>query len=110
MNRGEVWRLSPGTKPTGAGEGRLVVILSSDALAVLPLRVVVPLLAWREDFAAAPWMVRLPPVLHSGLNEAMAADVLQVRSVSTVRLHTRLGSLPQRLTDQIAAALGEVLR
>jgi len=55
-------------------------------------------------------MVRLPPVLHSGLNEAMAADVLQVRSVSTVRLHTRLGSLPQRLTDQIAAALGEVLR
>ena len=53
MNRGEVWRLSPGTKPTGAGEGRLVVILSSDALAVLPLRVVVPLLAWREDFAAA---------------------------------------------------------
>jgi len=110
LNRGEIWRLSPGAKTAGVGEGRLVVILSSDALAVLPLRVVVPLLAWREDFAAAPWMVRLPPVLHSGLEEVMAADVLQVRSISTGRLHTRLGSLPQRLTDQITAALGEVLR
>jgi len=110
LNRSEIWRLSPGAKTAGVGEGRLVVILSSDALAVLPLRVVVPLLAWREDFAAAPWMVRLPPVLHSGLEEVMAADVLQVRSISTGRLHTRLGSLPQRLTDQITAALGEVLR
>jgi mRNA interferase MazF len=93
----------------GDGESRLVIILSSDALAVLPLRVVVPLVAWRDAFSAAPWMVRVPPVLNSGLDAVMAADALQVRSVSTARLKTRLGSLPERVTAQVAAAVSEVI-
>lgn len=105
MNRGEVWQME--LDPTGQESTRLrlVLILSSDALAVLPLRVVVPLVEWRESFTSAPWMVRVPPVLNSGLNAVMAADALQIRSVSTARLRTRLGSLPARIIDTVAAAL-----
>lgn len=109
MNRGEVWRMALDNSAEGDGESRLVIILSSDALAVLPLRVVVPLVAWRDAFSAAPWMVRVPPVLNSGLDAVMAADALQVRSVSTARLKTRLGSLPERVTAQVAAAVSEVI-
>ena len=109
MNRGEVWRLALDDTAAGEGGMRLVIILSSDALAVLPLRVVVPLVAWRDAFSAAPWMVRVPPVLNSGLDGVMAADALQVRSVSTARLKTRLGSLPERITAQVAAAVSEVI-
>lgn len=87
----------------------MVILLSSDALAVLPLRVVVPLLAWRETFAAAPWMVRVPPVLNSGLEGVMAADALQVCSVSIARLTGKLGSLPDRITDQVSAVVGEII-
>jgi mRNA-degrading endonuclease toxin of MazEF toxin-antitoxin module len=54
-------------------------------------------------------MVRVPPVLNSGLDAVMAADALQVRSVSTARLKTRLGSLPERVTAQVAAAVSEVI-
>lgn len=109
MNRGEVWQLALDGSADGAGESRLVILLSNDALAVLPLRVVVPLVTWREAFADAPWMVRVPPVLNSGLTEVMAADALQVRSVSTARLTRRLGSLPGRVTTQLAQAVGEVI-
>lgn len=111
MNRGEVWRLVL-DEPTTAGESKFreVIILSSDALAVLPLRVVVPLVAWRDAFTATPWMVRVPPVLNSGLEQVMAADALQVRSVSSARLKQRLGSLPERITDQVSAAVGEIIR
>jgi len=49
------------------------------------------------------------PVLNSGLEEAMAADALQVRSLATTRLKQRLGSLPERFTAQIAAAIREVI-
>ncbi len=111
MNRGEVWRLSlDNAAHKGAAEQRLVLILSSDALAVLPLRLVVPLVAWREAFGATPWLVRVPPVLNSGLVEVMAADALQVRSVSTARLSTRLGSLPERVTALVAQAVAEITR
>ncbi len=109
MNRGEVWRLALDDSEEGEGISRMVIILSNDALAVLPLRVVVPLVAWRDTFVTAPWMVRVPPVLNSGLECVMAADALQVRSVSTARLTTRLGSLPERITNQVAAAVGEVI-
>ncbi len=109
MNRGEVWRLALDDSEEGEGSSRMVILLSNDALAVLPLRVVVPLVAWRDTFAAAPWMVRVPPVLNSGLDGVMAADALQVRSVSTTRLTQRMGSLPERITEQVAAAIGEVI-
>lgn len=111
MNRGEIWHLTIGSTRGKAGaEQREVLILSNDALAVLPLRVVVPLVAWRDSYTAIPWMVRVPPVLTSGLTEVMAADALQVRSVNTGRLGARLGSLPDRITDLVAAAVNEVLR
>lgn len=109
MNRGEVWRLALDSAEEGETSTRLVILLSNDALAVLPLRVVVPLVNWREAFSSAPWMVRVPPVLNSGLSEAMAADALQVRSVSTARLTLRLGSLPERIVDEVAAAVKNVI-
>ena len=112
MFRGEVWRLSTAQR-TGSGDpqsGRMVVIVSSDALGALPLKVIVPLTPWTEEYARAPWMVRLPPVLHSGLETVVAADALQVRSVSTARLTRRLGELPDDLVDQVAAAVTLVLQ
>ena len=110
MFRGEVWRMSLAAKPsTDPEDGRSVIVLSSDALGALPLKVVVPLTPWKDDYAAAPWMVRVPPVLHSGLETPMAADALQVRSVSSARLVRRLGELPDRVLDQVAAAVGLVI-
>ncbi len=110
MFRGEVWQMSM-AKPLVSSEGdtRMVVILSSDAMGALPLKVVVPLTPWKEGYASAPWMVRLPPVLHSGLESSMAADALQVRSVSTVRLIKRMGELPDGFITQITGAISLVL-
>ncbi len=110
MFRGEVWQMSVGKRAASVeGDMRKVVIVSSDALGALPLKVVVPLTSWKDDYASAPWMVRLPPVLHSGLESPMAADALQVRSVSSARLVKRLGELPENHINQIAVAISLVL-
>jgi mRNA interferase MazF len=110
MFRGEVWQMSVDTlRDPSEGDSRKVVIVSSDALGLLPLKVVVPLTAWKDDYASALWMVRIPPVLHSGLDLPMAADALQVRSVSTARLTKRLGELPEGHVTQITTAVSIVL-
>jgi mRNA interferase MazF len=110
MFRGEVWQMSLDIAPASEeGDSRMVVILSSDAMGVLPLKVVVPLTIWKEEYSSAPWMVRLPPVLHSGLESSMAADALQVRSVSSSRLVKRLGELPDSFIEQITKAVSIVL-
>ena len=114
MLRGEVWTMSLDRENRENHEfrrfPRMVIILSSDALAVLPLRVIVPLAPWKETYAGTPWLVRVPPVLNSGIEGVMAADALQVRSVSTSRLKTRLGDLPERIIDEIAAAVAMVVK
>ncbi len=119
MNRGEIWRMTlesvtagnSGLKTTSAEENtRLVVIISNDALAVLPLRVVVPLIVWKPNFSSAPWLVRVPPVLNSGLEQPMAADALQVRSVSTARLQQHTGNLPDKIVAEISLAVSGVLQ
>jgi mRNA interferase MazF len=110
MLRGELWRLSLSSEPRRKqGETRLVVLLSSDALGVLPLRVVVPLTNWEENYREAPWMVYVPPVLRSGLEFAQAADTLQIRSVSNARLLERVGELPDKLVDEITRAVELVI-
>ncbi len=110
MFRGEIWELSLAkSKRSHAAQIRRVVLLSSDSLGVLPLRVVVPLIAWQEKFAVVPWMVRIPPTLHSGLENVLAADALQVRSVSTVRLVRRVGELPAPIVDAIVNAVNAIL-
>ena len=108
MFRGEVWEMA------GAGKGtrsipRVVVILSADALGSIPLRVVVPLTPWKDKYKPAPWIVRIPPVLNSGLEEPHAADALQVRSVSISRLTRRLGELPETIISEIAISIGMVV-
>ncbi|KAF0109580.1 MAG: mRNA interferase [Chloroflexi bacterium] len=111
MFRGEVWRMSLAASDPkrNAANTRAVVILSSDSLGVLPLKVIVPLTLWKNDYTSAPWMVRLPPVLNSGLDVPMSADALQVRSVSSGRLVERMGELPSALVAEIASAVSLVI-
>jgi mRNA interferase MazF len=93
MGRGEVWLIN--LDPTVGSEikkMRPAVIVNDDAIGVLPLRVIVPLTAWQERYAeryaVAPWMVRLDPDPDNGLDKPSAADALQVRSVSHIRINT----------------------
>ena len=110
MFRGEIWELSLArSKRAASAQARRVVLISSDSLGVLPLRVVVPLVPWQDGFNSVPWMVRIPPTLHSGLDATFAADALQVRSVMIPHLIRRVGDLPRQLVDAIEVAVEGIL-
>jgi hypothetical protein len=68
-----------------------VVLLSSDFLVHLSLRIVVPLLPERYTYAGVPRIVRVPPTLKSALKALHAAASLQVRLVPAARLLHRVG-------------------
>lgn len=110
MMRGEVWLIN--LDPTVGAEikkTRPVVIVSSDVIGILPLRVVVPLTDWKEHYHQAAWMVRISPDKKNGLSKESAADTFQVRSVSTVRFIRKLGELAREEMNHIAQAIGLVV-
>ncbi|HEY3304660.1 MAG TPA: type II toxin-antitoxin system PemK/MazF family toxin [Candidatus Binatia bacterium] len=88
---------------------RPAVIVSDDAIGILPLKVIVPITEWKERYAVAPWIVRLDPDGQNGLQKPSAADTFQVRSLAQERFVRRLGKLPDRVMDSIAKALAVVL-
>jgi mRNA interferase MazF len=88
---------------------RPCVVVSSDLIGKLPLRVVVPLTGWNDGFKAAPWLVRVDPSALNGMEKTSAADAFQVRSVSVERFVRRKGVLEAPTMSDIAAAIGIVI-
>lgn len=104
--RGDIWlvRFNP---QVGAEieKVRPAVVVSIDAVGRLPLRIVVPVTAWSNDYAQTPWMIHLKPTGANGLSKESAADAFQVKSVSLRRFDRRLGRVTAEQLDDIVQAV-----
>jgi mRNA interferase MazF len=110
MLRGEVWLIN--LDPTIGAEirkTRPAVIVSSDAVGVLPLRAIVPLTDWKSHYEQAAWMVKIRPGEKNGLSKDSAADTFQIRSVPTARLVRKMGEIGRDEMKEIVTAIGLVV-
>lgn len=110
MKRGDIWLIN--LDPTVGAEirkTRPAIIVSSDAIGILPLKVIVPLTDWKDRYAIARWMVKIEPDALNGLDKTSAADTFQVRSVAEERFVRRQGQLDEALMAQIVEGLTWVL-
>ena len=100
-------KLEP-TRGSEMQKTRPIVILSSNTLRPLPVRIIVPLTDWREHFVNSPWKVRLEPNLNNKLSKPSAADCL-VRCLSVERLLDRRGRLPPEIIQDMIDGLNYCL-
>ena len=104
--RGDVWlvRLPPAA---GADlhRDRPVVVISSPALDAAPVRISIPLTAWRDQYAGRINKLRIAASDRNGLHSDSAADFLQVRSVSTERFTRQIGVLQADEVEEIVAGV-----
>ena len=106
MKRGEIWRIN--LDPTIGSEtkkSRPCVIVSRDAVGILPLKIIVPLTGWQEKFEKAKWLIPIAASSHSGLRKKSAADTFQVRSLSEVRFIEKIGNLTEKEMKDIELGL-----
>ena len=110
MRRSEVWLIN--LDPTVGAEimkTRPAVIVSDDAIGVLPLKVIVPITDWKDRYAVAPWMVKIEPDRENHLDKLSAANTFQVRSVANERFVRRVGRLLPSTMQEVVKALAVVL-
>ena len=106
VKRGEIWTVN--LDPALGAEirkNRPVVVVSSDAVGALPIRLVAPVTGWKEYFDRNPWHVKLIPDGVNGLNKLSAVDTLQLRGVDTRRFVKRLGKVPTEVMELIVTAI-----
>ena len=108
--RGEIWRVQ--LNPTRGAEMRKerpALVLSSDALGKLPIKLVAPITAWKPRFERNHWLVPVEPDRSNGLAKKSAVDALQLRGLDLSRFEKRIGRLAGDLMDEVALAVGLVV-
>lgn len=113
--RGQIWwvDLDP-TKGSEIQKKRPCVIISTDAVRRLPVRIIVPLTDWQDSFGASPFHVRVEvddavAFQAAGLRKGGAADVMQVRCVSERRFGDYIAVMAADKMEEIAAAVAAVV-
>lgn len=72
---------------------RPAVVLNLPVEQVFQLRLVAPLTEWQPSFVGRITKVEINPSPRNGLTKPSAADLLQIRSVSTARFRRKVGDL-----------------
>ncbi len=109
MKQNEIWLIN--LDPTIGAEikkTRPAVIVNDNALGKLPLKIIVPITDWKENYTIAPWMIRLVPDNENGLSKLSSVDCFQIRSVSHERFVKRIGIVNDHIADKIKIALSKV--
>jgi mRNA interferase MazF len=110
MRQGEIWEIN--LSPTIGAEirkKRPALIINDDAVGILPLKVIVPITAWKDRYHGAIWMVRIEPDSENNLKKVSATDTFQIRSISTKRLLKKIGSVPLMVLDEVKTAIKAVI-
>ena len=108
--RGEIWdvNLDP-TVGQEINKTRPAVVISTDALGKLRLKVIIPITAWRPEFDGNRWHVKIVPHPTNGLTKDSVADALQIRSVGLERFTKCRGRLAALDLEEIAAAVATII-
>lgn len=110
IRRGELWLVS--LDPTVGAEirkTRPVVVVSSDAVGVLPIKLVAPLTEWKDYFERKIWLVKVSPDSKNGLAKPSAVDALQLRGVDKQRFVKKLGVVSPPVMNAIMTAVAAVI-
>jgi mRNA interferase MazF len=102
MNQGEIWQI--GLDPTIGAEmkkSRPGLIINSNSLGKLPLKVIVPITDWKEHYGNYPWMIKIIPTEQNGLAKVSSIDCFQIRSVSVERFTVLIGSVDSEIIAKV---------
>ncbi|HXU34894.1 MAG TPA: type II toxin-antitoxin system PemK/MazF family toxin [Blastocatellia bacterium] len=108
--RGEVWLVS--LDPTVGSElkkTRPAVVISSDAVGRLPIKVVAPITDWKDHYARNIWHVYIEPDSTNGLAKTSAVDVLQLRGLDYRRFIRKLGDVSSTMLEDICVAVCSII-
>ncbi|MBD2498472.1 type II toxin-antitoxin system PemK/MazF family toxin [Nostoc sp. FACHB-280] len=108
--RGDIWLVN--FDPTLGAEIKKIrpaVVVSSDGVGKLPIKLIAPITDWKEYYAGNIWHVKLEPDTINNLTKTSAVDVLQLRGMDVQRLIRKVGECSSEFMEEIATAIAGVV-
>ena len=88
---------------------RPAVVISSDAVGRLPIKLVAPVTDWKDYFVSNIWQVRIDPDPSKGFSKTSAVDVLQLRGMDRQRFIKKIGQVTPTILEEIVLAVAAVV-
>ncbi len=110
INQGEIWEVEffPNIG-TEIGKKRPAVVVSYDKIGKLPLKTIVPITAWSDNYELYPWMVKIKNNDINKLSKISAIDCFQIRNFSYNRFKRKIGIVEDDLLDDIHLTITKTL-
>ena len=108
--RGEIWLVNfDPTIGTEIKKTRPALVISSDAVGRLPIKLVAPITEWKDHYSSNIWHVQLKPDPANGLTKLSAVDVLQVRGMDRRRFIRKFGEVTPDTIEEVILSLAAVV-
>ena len=108
--RGEIWIVN--FDPTVGAEirkTRPAIVVSSDAVGKLPIKLVAPLTDWKSYFVYNFWHIRIEPDDDNNLAKVSAVDTLQLRGMDIQRFLRKLGTISEEQMLEIVLGIAAAI-
>jgi mRNA interferase MazF len=108
--RGKIWLVN--FDPTIGAEirkSRPAVVISSNAVGKLPIKLIAPITDGKSYFTQNFWHIKIEPNTTNGLTKIFAIDALQIRGVDLQRFIQKLGNADSSKMQEISIAIPTIL-
>ena len=111
IKRGEIWRVNfDPTVGTEIKKIRPAVVISSNAIGKLPIKIIAPITGWDSKYENSLWHIKILPDNKNHLTKTSSIDALQIRGVDVLRfMSPKLGDLSQDQIDEVISAIAAVI-
>ena len=104
--RGDIWltNFDP-TIGTEIKKVRPAIIISSDGIGRLPIKLIAPITDWKDYFENDSWHIKIEPDLANNLTKISTVDLLQIRGMDLQRLVRKVGVCSPEIMNKIATGI-----
>ena len=108
--RGEIWLVN--FDPTIGAEIKKIrpaIVISSDSVGKLPIKLIAPITEWKTYFSQNFWHVKIEPNSINGLTKVSAIDTLQLRGIDWQRFIRKSGSISETAMLEVTTSIATVI-
>ncbi|MBU1668915.1 type II toxin-antitoxin system PemK/MazF family toxin [bacterium] len=110
INQGEIWMVEFFPKiGSEITKLRPAIVVSHNTIGRLPLKTIVPITDWKNNYAYYPWMLKIENDALNGLSKTSAIDCFQIKNFANERFVKKVGSVDETMIKKVHKTIAKTL-
>ena len=110
INQGEIWLVEFFPK-VGSEITKLrpAIVVNHNEIGRLPLKTIVPITDWKNNYTHYPWMLKIEVNTLNGLSKTSAIDCFQIKNFSNERFIKMIGKVDELMIKKVHETIAKTL-